>query len=102
MWTAHVPVEVFRFQVEREHVRQNGVHCSGNVLGGGTCQIGPGCQWSIASLAKLCSFCRIISLHIVVLYALFSSIDRPLAMGRGKNNFYLLRGNPRSSLMRES
>jgi hypothetical protein len=65
MRATHVPVEIFRLQVEREHVRQNGVHGTGNVLGGGTCEIGRCGQWSIASLSKLCRFCGTISTHII-------------------------------------
>src|ERR1700737_641992 len=67
MPTAHVPVEIFRFQVESEHIRENGVHGAGNVFGGRTCEIGRCCQWSIASLPKLCRFCRTISAHIIFL-----------------------------------
>src|SRR6266436_6429329 len=65
MRATHVPVEIFRLQVECEHVRQNGVHGTGNVLGGGTCEIGRCGQWSIASLSKLCRFCGTISTHII-------------------------------------
>src|SRR5260370_39122647 len=65
MRTAHVPVEIFRLQVEREHVRQNSVHGASNILGGGTCEIGRCGQWSITSLSKLCRFCGTISRHII-------------------------------------
>src|SRR6202011_1804859 len=63
--TADVPVEILGFQVEREHVRENGVHGAGNVFSGRTCQISRCCQWSIASLPKLCSLCRTIFTHII-------------------------------------
>src|SRR4051812_43619749 len=67
MRTAHVPVEILRFQVEREHIRENRVHGAGNVFGGGTGEIARCCQWSIASLPKLCRFCRSISTHMIFL-----------------------------------
>src|SRR6266404_2845957 len=63
--TAHVPVEIFGFQVKGEHVGENGVHGAGNVFGGRTCEISRCCQWSVASLPKLCNFCRTISTHII-------------------------------------
>src|SRR3954467_2498155 len=67
MRTAHVPVKILRFQVEREHIREDGVHGAGNIFGDRTGEIGRGCQWSIASLPKLCRFCRSISTHIILL-----------------------------------
>jgi hypothetical protein len=50
--TAHVPMEIFRFQVKREHVSEDGVHRRCNVLGSGPCQIGRRFQWSIAPVLK--------------------------------------------------
>src|SRR3954466_7426608 len=67
MRTAHVPVKILRFQVERENIREDGVHGAGNIFGGRTGEIGRGCQWSIASLPKLCRFCRSISTPIILL-----------------------------------
>src|SRR6267143_7035624 len=57
VWTAHVPVEILGLQIEREHVRQNCVHGAANIFGGRTCEIGRCCQWSVASLPKLCGSC---------------------------------------------
>src|SRR5437762_4517948 len=67
---AHVPMEILGFQVEREHVRENGIHGAGNVLGRRTCEIGWCCQQSIASLPKLGSLCRTILTHLIPLLLL--------------------------------
>src|ERR1022692_709699 len=32
MWSTHVPVEIFGFQVQREHVGKNPIHTAGDVL----------------------------------------------------------------------
>src|SRR5438477_9481257 len=56
MPAAHVPVEIFRFQVERKHVREDGVHRAGNVFGGRTCEISRCDQSSVASLPKRYGF----------------------------------------------
>jgi len=47
---AHVPVKIFRFQIEREHIRQNLIHRSRDVLGCGPCEISPRREWSVASV----------------------------------------------------
>src|SRR5438093_1968255 len=36
MWTAHMPVEIFGLQVEREHISENGIHGAAYVFGGRT------------------------------------------------------------------
>src|SRR5438132_4385676 len=57
MLAAHVPVEIFRFQVDRKHVRQDSIHGAGNIFAGRTHQVGRCGQWSITSLPKLSRFC---------------------------------------------
>src|SRR5438477_6215651 len=61
----HVPVEIFGFQVESEHVGKNGVHRPCNVFGGRTCEISRCRQRSSAFVQKLGSFCWTISFHII-------------------------------------
>ncbi len=34
MWTAHVPVEIFRLHVKREHIGENGIHRAAYVFDG--------------------------------------------------------------------
>ena len=34
VWAAHVPVKIFGFHVEREHIRENGVHRAAYVFDG--------------------------------------------------------------------
>src|SRR5437762_12090538 len=71
---AHVPMEILGFQVEREHVRENGVHGAGYVPGRRTCEIGWCCQRSIASLPKLCSLCRTILTHLIPPFVVTASL----------------------------
>src|SRR5437867_3973822 len=58
MRPTHVPVEIFRFHIKREHVCQNRVHRSCDVLGCGRCEIGPRSQWSVAPSDELLGFLR--------------------------------------------
>src|SRR5436190_20844621 len=51
--TAHVPVKIFGFHIEREHVGQNSVHGPRDVFGGRTCEISRCRQWSSAFVQKL-------------------------------------------------
>src|SRR6266478_5640789 len=64
--TAHVPVEIFGFQVKGEHVGENCVHCSRDVPGRGTCEIGRRRQWSFPSAPKFRGPSRIRFVHGLV------------------------------------
>jgi hypothetical protein len=55
MWSAHMPVEIFRFDIEREHVREDRVHRSGDILGRGRGKIGSSCQGRAAPVKKIYS-----------------------------------------------
>src|SRR4029077_5400699 len=59
MRSTHVPVEIFRFHIEREHVGQNGVHGRGDVFGRRSCEIGPRLQWGVASAKQFGSLSRL-------------------------------------------
>ena len=52
MRATHVPVEVFGLHVEREHIRQDGVHRRGDVFGRRSREIGSCLQWGFASVKK--------------------------------------------------
>ena len=60
---AHVPVEIFRFQVKGEHVSQNGVHCPCDVFGSRRCEIGRRFQWRFTSVQKFYGLSRIRFFH---------------------------------------
>src|SRR5439155_27084038 len=64
--TTHVPVEIFGFHVEREHLSQNGVHRSSDVPGRRTCEIGPRFQWRFTSVQKFYGLSRISFLHSLI------------------------------------
>ena len=50
MRTTHVPVEIFRFHVEREDISQNGVHRRGDVFRRRRREISSCLQWGITSV----------------------------------------------------
>jgi hypothetical protein len=52
MRPAYVPVKIFGLHVEREHIRENGIHRAAYVFGGGTCEISWRFQRSFASPQK--------------------------------------------------
>jgi hypothetical protein len=54
----HVPVEIFGFQIEREHVGQNGVHCRCDVPGRRSCEVGRSFQRRVTPLQKFYGFSR--------------------------------------------
>ena len=58
MMPAHVPMEIFGFQIEREHVRKDRVHRSRDIPRGFMREVRPSFQWRVASVQKLC-FSRI-------------------------------------------
>src|SRR6266568_5524116 len=59
MRTAHVPVEIFRLYVEREHIGENGIHRPAYVFDGLARQIGSRRKRCVSSLRQLQSFLRI-------------------------------------------
>ena len=58
MRAAHVPVEILRLDVEREHVGDDGVQRRGHVSGCGRFEIGPCRQRSFAPLLEFFGFLR--------------------------------------------
>src|SRR5436190_8602708 len=63
MRTAHVPVEIFRLYVEREHIGENGIHRSAYVFDGLARQIRSRRERCVPSLRQLQSFLRIRFVH---------------------------------------
>jgi hypothetical protein len=61
--TAHVPVEIFGFQIEREHVSQNGIHRRCDVPGRRGCEIGWSFQWRVTPVQKFYSLSRVSFFH---------------------------------------
>src|SRR6266567_6945331 len=70
MRAAHVPVKILGFHVEREHIRENGIHSACYVFGGRMRQIRSRCERCVASLRKLQSFFRIRLVHCILHYCL--------------------------------
>ena len=61
--TTHVPVEIFGFQVEREHVSQNGVHRRCDVPGRRSCEIGRSFKWRVTPMQEFYGFSRVSFFH---------------------------------------
>src|SRR5204863_141874 len=59
MRTTHVPMKIFRLQIQGKDIGQDRVHRRRNVLRGRRREISPGLQWSFASVQKLYCFQRI-------------------------------------------
>src|SRR4029453_16626761 len=65
--TTHVPVEIFGFQVEREHVSENGIHCSCDIPGRRSREIGRSFQRRVTPVQKFYGFFRVSFLHYLIL-----------------------------------
>jgi len=63
MRTAHVPVEIFRFHVEREYIRQDAVHRGSDVLRRRSCEVSSCLQWGVTSVKKFYGLSRIRFFH---------------------------------------
>ena len=63
MWPTHVPVEIFRLHVEREHIGQNGVHGAAYIFSGRSRQVRSRSERCVASLRELQSLFRIRFVH---------------------------------------
>src|SRR5947209_19940559 len=63
MRAAHVPMEIFGFDVKGKYIRENRVHCAGDVLRRGRSKVSWCCQWCFASSQK---FCRIFRVGFVI------------------------------------
>jgi hypothetical protein len=63
MRAAHVPVEIFRLHVKREHISKNGIHGAAYIFSGRVRQISTRGQGCVASLHQLQSFFRIRFVH---------------------------------------